>query len=735
MMRMFSARQKARRSRLKKPLKYACLTMCTALLLFGGATAFSLKPVYALYQNAESTGASTRMTDRHGTPLFITYQSRWNDHDTLKLYEMPDVLVKAFLESEDRRFYNHSGVDWKARIAAAVQNIKQGKSVRGASTLTEQIVRMITPRPRNLWSKWLEGIEAAQLERHVDKNSLLEFYLNQVPYASGRRGVEQAARYYFNRDLDTLTTREMLSLVILARAPSAYDLYKDVHKIDAPMMRLATSLKESGAISDAVFQDINIQTLSVTKPSLPVDARHFSRFALRQDDVQNKKTLMTTLDAPLQAEVQAIIDSRLKKLGTKHVTNAGAIVLDYKTGDILAWVSGGANNPDTKGGDIDPVLAPRQPGSTLKPFLYAMALEKGWTAATFINDAPVREAVGKGLHKFRNYSNTYYGNITLREALGNSLNIPAILTIQYVGVEPFFLKLKDLGFDSLTRDATVYDEGLALGNGEVSLLELVRAYAVLANNGTKAPYHYFMGQTARQKPSVIYNKDVSSIISNILSDPSARMLEFGQDSILNLPVRTAIKTGTSTDYRDAWTVGYNDRYVVGIWMGNLDRKPMKEVTGSTGPALALRSIFGVLNKDRDVKPLAPSPALLTATVCMRPQEGDGECPKRSEYFLAKTDIPATPKKSEKKLELIQPTDGLMVAYDPRIPSDKQKFRFEVTGVTDGDEIEWILNGQRLAMDSSPTYLWPVARGKQNLSVTIHGQNGPKNLPPVSFQVR
>lgn len=716
----------------KKRLKYIGGALALGAACFALATLLSLKPITKDFDTITAESRNVPVSDRFGNPLSITYQAQWNNRNARALYAMPEFLVTAFLYSEDRKFYDHGGVDWKARSGAVLQNIAQRKTVRGASTITEQVVRLINPRPRNLWSKWLEGIEATMLERHAAKPAILEFYLNQLPYASGRRGVAQAAHYYFNRDLDTLSLRETLALVILARAPSAYDLYRNAARIDAPLNRLAGQMKDTGKLSPEQFADLQNETLAPAKPSLPVDARHFARFV----QMNTQKTgLRTTLDSTLQTQVQDILDSRVKKLSPKKVANAAAIVIDHENGEILAWAVAGARDVNTKAGEIDPVTTPRQPGSTLKPFLYASALEKGWNAATIINDAPIAEAVGSGLHRFRNYSGTHYGPITLREALGNSLNIPAVLTIHYVGVEPFLDTLHRLGFDSLSRASSVYDEGLALGNGEVTLLELAHAYSTLAGRGQSRPLKFLMDDHTSARPENIYSAETSSIIGNILSDPRARTLEFGNDSILNLPVRTAAKTGTSTDYRDAWTLAYNDRYTVGLWMGNLDRTPMKEVTGSTGPALAMRSIFQILNKDRDADTLYVAPTLTEADICTRPAAADGTCPTRTEYFAAgKNDVPAPAKTSP--LELVRPTQGLMMAYDPRIPAAHQKFRFELAGLQDGDEVEWILNGQSLARAASPRYLWPLEKGRQRLEVTIHAKNGvPRSLSPVDFTVR
>lgn len=719
----------------KKPLRVALYSSLAALTVFGAATIIGLKPVTGSFASITADSRNVAVTDRMGRPLSVTYHTQWNSSGVVPLYAVPALLKDAFVFSEDRKFFDHYGVDWHARGAALWQNIESRRTVRGASTITEQVVRMINPRPRTLWSKWLEGIEAMILERRVSKATILEFYLNQIPYAAHRRGVAQAARYYFDRDLETLSPREILSLVILARAPSAYDLYKNPGRIDASLARLATQLNDNGKISAAQIDDLGAEEIITIKPSPLVDARHFARYASLHS---NGESLRSTLNSTLQQQVQSIIDARLQALKGKNANNAAALIVDHETGQILSWVVGGAGIDTTPGREIDTVLTPRQPGSTLKPFLYAMALEKKWTAATIINDAPIAEAVGSGLHRFRNYSNTHYGPLTLREALGNSLNIPAILTINYVGTDDFLSRLHELGFESLTRGSQIYDEGLALGNGEVTLLELTRAYAALARAGQYRDLTFSMDDTTARPARRVYSPESSSLIGNILSDPYARSLEFGRGSLLNFPTRTAAKTGTSTDYRDAWALAYNDRYTVGLWMGNLDRTPMKDVTGSTGPALALRSIFQILNKGRDTKKLYLSPALVERTACTRPMDETGDCPRRSEWFIAGTENndDAPLKTARRKIELVRPTNGLMVAYDPRIPADHQKFRFEVSGLSSGQTTQWILNGATLDGGQDGTLLWTVTRGTHRLAVIVEEiDGGTAPLAPVEFVVK
>ena len=689
-------------------------------------TALSLAPITTLYRHVDAEQQVLQAFDRNGTPLSFHYHARWNTSDRLPLYRFPPLLVEAMLHSEDKRFYAHQGIDWRARASALVTNLRRGERVRGASSITEQIVRMLHPRPRSLWAKWREGFEAMRLEASVSKESLLEFYLNQVPYASGRRGVVQAARFYFGRDLDTLSTQEILALVVLVRAPSSYDLHQHPGRIHNAVARLAAQLLPA---DDAAR--VAGDPLILGLPESPVDASHFLHYVRSQPAVGTRIQLTTSLDATLQQQLQQILDQRVSQLADKKVRHGAAIVIDHSNNAILAWVVAGEDT------DIDILTTPRQPGSAMKPFLYAAALDKGWTAATTIDDSPIREAIGTGLHRFRNYSQRYHGMVTVREALGNSLNIPALLTIRFVTPVRYLSLLHALGFASLGANIELYDEGLALGAGEVTPLELATAYSTLARGGMYRPAAFLLDDAARlAEGTQVFTPEAAAIIGNILSDPWARALEFGRASILTLPVQTAVKTGTSTDYRDAWAAGYNYRHTVVVWMGNLDRSPMDGVTGSTGPALALRSIFAELTRDKDTHGLPMPRTLETHTVCIDAKETP-PCATREEYFIRGSFVPENPQpQTPDTLELVQPTHNLRIAFDPRVPADLQSFRFTLRGVPADANVRWVLNGEALAETDVPYYDWRVVRGTYILAVTIVREHGSeKTLPAVRFVVK
>lgn len=670
------------------------------------------------------------MRDRQGRPLTFSYHTHWNTSDTLPLHDAPELLQHAFVLSEDKRFFEHQGVDWIARANALWQRVRHGHFSRGgASTMTEQVVRMIHPRPRSFWSKWIEGLEALSLEMHVSKADILEFYLNQVPYAANRRGVVQAARYYFNRDADTLTTKEMLALAVLVRAPSKYDLYAGKVQIEAAIRRLADVMLANGKMDEATRHSLASYTLALEPSQLPVPAFHFVDYVRGYAASQPSSTskTLTTLDGNLQQFVQGLLENRLDALASRNISHAAALVVDHTTHEILAWVSVGARCKDThnqaSGCKIDMVTVPRQPGSALKPFLYASALEKGWTPATIIDDAPFSDTVGKGIHHFHNYSNSYYGKVTLRTALGNSLNIPAVHTINYVTPERYLARLHALGFSTLRRGADFYDDGLALGNGEVSLFELVQAYAAFPNRGMFAPLRPTLYHDVPPDTRQVYSEQVASLIGHILSDPWARMLEFGRSSVLNLPTQTAAKTGTSTDYRDAWAIGYNHRYVVGIWMGNADYSPTDGITGSLGPALALRGIFNELNNNSETAPLYLSPKLVVREVCSNVEDilrHTPDCATRSEYFLADTEAEqkTAPVSTAPKITISRPANHLEMAVDPRIPSAKQAFEMRLSGAHENDEVEWTVGGKKYARTIGTRFLWPTEKGKHSVYATI-----------------
>ena len=726
-------------------LSLTCIAVGISVLVFNTVADMRPLPTSLTFDGSELR--KVQVFDRHRVPLTVTYENRWNLHFYVPLHRMPLLLQQSFVMAEDHRFYRHHGVDWLARWHALSQNLRAGKTVRGASTISEQVVRMLHPRPRTLWSRWIEGWEAARLEQAFSKADILEFYLNQIPFAARRRGVAMAAHYFFDRDLDTLSRKEMLTLAVMVRAPSRLDLHRSAKRIQRPLAVLADRMLAKGLLDMDDHRDVLAEQLIVRKGTAPVEASQFIDYifsSMPVKELQAKGFLQTTLDAELQQMVQNIVDGVVEHYKARSVKNGAVLVIDHRQHEILAWVNSGRRNQQDEGSWLDAVLVPRQPGSSLKPFLYAVALENGWTAATLIEDGPLSAAVGSGLHPYHNYSRTYYGPVRLRKALGNSLNTPALRTIRYIGTDLFLERLKDLGFESLRYHPDFYGDGLALGNGEVTLYELVRAYAALADHGRLSSLRVLMsnGTGDRFTPRQIFSDQISSLIGDILSDPDARSLEFGQGGLMRLPVQTAVKTGTSNDYRDAWALGYNFRYTVGVWMGNLDGSHTDGVSGATGPALILRSVFNELNKRNLNSPLYMSPFLVQKNICPEEKDrGSIDCARISEWFISgsepqqqmiENDVSETP-----TVSFLQPTNGLHLARDPRIPDEHESFRFALSSIPPGAEVNWFVNGARVAKTATADYLWPIASGRHQISASIH-LSKPKaviHIEPVVLYVR
>ena len=694
----------------------------------------------------DSTVSKPQLLDRHMKPITITYKNHWNMHDIVRLHEIPEFLQEAFIISEDKRFYDHHGVDWTARLHALWQNIAAMTKVRGASTISEQTVKMLHPRPRTIWTRWLEGWEAAQLEKRFRKNEIIEFYLNQVPYSAQRRGVVQAARYYFDRDLETLNQQEMMMLAVLVRAPSRLDTLKHPEAAKPAIDRLAKNMNiPIGWLSASVTQHKQTSDYAMLiRPTndRSIKASHYAKFIYAQNKTNNRK-IQTTLDLNLQNSTQQILEKRLQDLKISNVKNGAVLIVDHKTNEILSWVVAGDSNPEYPGSAIDAVTTSRQPGSTLKPLLYTMALENGFTAATLIDDSPLSESVGFGQHTYHNYSRVHYGKISLREALGNSLNIPAVKTLQKVGTGNFLKTLQTLGIKSLKNHPDIYGDGLALGNGEITLYELVQAYTTLARHGQFKPLVFSKEETGygyKENKINVFTKESTSLIANILSDPKARTREFGSSGLLNFPIQSAVKTGTSNDYRDAWAVGFNHRYTVGVWMGNMDRGSMKKITGSAGPAFVLRSVFLELNQHKQTKPLYLSPELVKTTICKETgltPSTNKTCTPFNEWFIAGTE-PTESKEIVRKVRTIriqQPSPNLKMAMDPRIPDHKEHFRFSLNQAIDDQNVKWILDGQLLAKTSDENYQWKLEKGTHELRAEIWLNNQSIETDVVKFLVK
>jgi penicillin-binding protein 1C len=723
-----------------------------ALLI--AATWVSLRDFPDELNSLAGTAVKSQVLARDGTPLSYTLENAWNTIDAVPLAAAPTLLQTAFIVAEDQHFYQHHGVDWPARGAALWLDVREGAAIRGASSITEQVVRMIHPRPRNIWSRWVEGFEAARLEALLSKTQILEFYLNQVPYTERRRGVVQAARFYFNRGLDTLSPGEQLALAVLVRSPSGMDLRHHAPRAGRALEQLADRMQQRGDLTVAQRSQVRNEPWVLDDSQAPLEASHFVSHAItvaRTGPVTAQ--IRTTLDPPIQLTAQKILDGALTGLAKRHVRDGAVLIIDHRRNEILGWVVGRAapvgGAAAAEGGGsaasgyaavgYDTVLTPRQPGSTMKPLLYALALERGWTAATMIDDAELSESVGGGLHTFHNYSHRHYGPLPLREALGNSLNILAVKTLKFVGGDAFLERLHAVGINSLSNHPEYYGDGLALGNGEVSLYEMAQAYTVLARGGRYRPLTLLANDPVPRPDMRVFTPAVATLIGNILADPEARMLEFGRG--LQFPVETAIKTGTSTDYRDAWAIAFDYQHTIAVWMGNLDGSAMAGVTGAVGPAMVLRSLFSELNRNQDTRPLALSQELILAKICRHDGRlADESCESTTEWFAPGTVPPSTGSlmaAAAPQYRLLQPTAGLQVARDPRIPAEFEALPMQIAPVPGFHRADWYVDGKLAASTTETHYPWPLQRGTHSVRALVwtDAAGGAQATEDIRFYVR
>ena len=699
------------------------------------ATWQDLMPLPQALDAPSLLGASTdsQVLARDGTPLNRSFGNAYNRTAIRALSDIPLLIRHAFLVAEDRRYWDHGGVDWLARFAALWGNLRAGAVQRGASTIGEQVARILKPRPRTYWSHWIAGWDAQRLLDKFGHARVFAFYLNQIPYAARRRGITQAARFYFGREPEALNSAEQLALAVLVRSPAHYDPRSNPDALRQAVEQLAGRMADAGLITAEQADAIRNTAFRPGHKPLQVKAGVFVAHVRRQvrERSPDQAVVHTTLDPLLQNHVQEVLRRRVKLLQDRRVHDAAALVVDNKTGAILAWATAPGGTPY----GIDPVTTPRQPGSALKPFVYALAMAQlGWQPDHVLDDSPLVELIDSGVHSYRNYSGDYYGRASLRYALGNSLNIPVVRTAQAVGVDNLLELFRKLGFTSFAHGPRYYGAAIALGDGAVSLYELVQAYATLARQGRFRPLHA-VADVRRSQGSRALPATVTSVISDILSDPGARRAEFGRNSVLNMLYPTAAKTGTSSDYHDAWTVAYDNRYTVGVWTGRLDGGATDRVTGSLGAAPVVRQIFAWLRERDPYAGLWLSPDLERVDTCE--WLGEPPCIQRSDWH-----IPTTAQQAAQppaiQVSIVRPVPDEVLAIDPRVPRASQRLRMRVR-VRHGEirRVRWQMDGELLHGQHGQQAEWQLTPGRHTVQAEVWVKNRSASVRTraVRFRVR
>jgi penicillin-binding protein 1C len=538
--------------------------------------------------------ASTEIVDRHGAPLYEALSSRGLRGRFLRADELPERLVQATLAAEDARYFRHAGIDPLAIVRAVVRDVATLSLREGGSTITQQVAKLLIDRPRSLRGKLREAMVALRLEHRLGKRDILALYLSLAPYGNQLVGARAASEAYFGCPPENLTVAQAAFLAGLPQRPSALDPYRNLEGARRRQQWVLGRMGELGRLRPDELEQARAERLQVLRERRDLVAPHFVE-RVRESLRGSPRRVETTLDAGLQARVRGILERHRARLQDHGAHNVAVAVLDNARGEWLAWEGSGGYFDPRHGGAIDGVVAPRQPGSALKPFTYALAFERGFTPASVLPDVPshFQTAEPGVLYAPRNYDGRFRGPMRARAALAGSQNVPAVWLLSQVGVPDLLRLLRRGGLTTLERTADYYGYALTIGDAEVRLDELVAAYAALSRGGLYQPPRLVRrvagADGSAEEPPLpprtrILSERAAFWVADVLADPHARAWAFGSGGSLDFPFPVAVKTGTSQSYRDNWTVGFTRAVTVGVWVGNFDRRELRNSSGVTGAA-------------------------------------------------------------------------------------------------------------------------------------------------------
>ncbi|PYJ54733.1 MAG: penicillin-binding protein 1C [Verrucomicrobia bacterium] len=641
-------------------------------------------------------------------------------------------LPRVTVALEDRRFYEHSGIDWHALAAAAARNLRSRHLVSGASTITQQLVKLATGRERRSWSRKLyEAIIAWKLEHRWSKERILAEYLNRSSYGNRRIGPEAAARAYFDKSARDLTLSEAIFLAGLPQAPTRLNPWRHPEEAGRKYARSLARLVQLGFI-DRDQEQLLAQPPKIVHADSPRLAPHFVDAVVARNPGSHG-TVRTTLDLNLQTAIERLARSHLSALNRHDITQSAVVVIENATGAIRAMV--GSENYALS--QINGAMQPRSCGSTLKPFVYLDAIDKRLlTAGSLLPDTPdaIRDEYAD--YDPQNYNRHYLGPVRLREALACSLNVPAVFTLSRLGARPAFYQLQKWGFD-FPQGLADYGAGFVLGNAETRLVDLAAAYAGLARGGTAMRAKFL---AAEHQPIVrIASTEATSIITDILCDNEARQRSFGTRSALAFEQRIAVKTGTSSGFRDTWTVGFDREHTVAVWAGNFDGRPMHDTFAVRAATPLWAAVMQeLLRRDHPLDLPVENEKLVRREIC----KATGLLPSRfspaklSELFLAGTeprDDSSDYFAADGKLllpdaysrwcasrdntigahvradfRIISPPPNARYQIDPVLPSSQQMVELSAALV---DDVQWFVNGEQISARQDARFFWQLAPGE------------------------
>ncbi len=534
-------------------------------------------------------------TDRNGKPLDGLPLARRaaltkTNSRGPSLAARAERLATATVAAEDQRFFGHIGVDPIAIGRAFVADVRAGSVVQGGSTLTQQLVKVRTRSDRSALAKIKQAVYAVRIERRLSKDQILSAYLAEAPYGGRIVGAEAASLRYFNVTAAELTWPQAAYLAALPQRPTRFNPLSNPKAALNRRNWILRRLKESRVITAGELKTFIASPVELFDARTPSLAPHYIDFLKTQKNLKTVKTVRTTLDAKLQADIEGIARRNRDELRSKNAANVAIVVLDNETGAVRAWEGSGDYFASQTGGMIDGPLVPRQTGSTIKPFIYALAYQDGMSPGDLVEDTPLRMSSGKGAFIPQNYDKTFRGIITGRVALGSSVNVPAVKLLRDLGLDRLEAELRAHRI-VLAHPAEEYGLSMALGTGEISLLDLTRAYASFARGGRTLNATFTEPAKPQTGGAQVVDEVSAFLVTDVLADNEARASSFGRSSVLKFPYPVAAKTGTSQDFHDNWVVGYTKEFTVGVWVGNFDRTPLKGATGVSGAGPVFQSVM------------------------------------------------------------------------------------------------------------------------------------------------
>ena len=649
-----------------------------------------------------------------------------------RLRAIPDRVAAATVALEDQRFWSHPGVDGLAVARAARDNLRSGTRVSGASTLAMQVARMQSPGPRTWWRKGTEALTALLLVDRWGHEGVLRRYLTLAPYGNNVHGIDYAARRYFDKPVADLSWAETAVLVSVPQAPGTRNLYRPSGRRNAAHRArwVLDRLLERGVLGradHAVALDELTGWAPPPRPIRPPAALH-PLLALERSAWPDGGLRPTTLDLALQRHVQARAREAVTRWRDRGAGNAAVIVVELPSRAVRAIVGSAGYYDDEQRGAIDYSRTLRSPGSTLKPFVYARALERG-----ILSPATVLADRTRGPDGIGNADDRYLGNLLPRQALANSRNIPAVALARQLGLDDVYGAFADLGLHDGHVPADHYGLGVAIGGMPTTLWDLATAYGALATDGELRPLS--LVPQADHRGRLVMRPDVAAWVRHALADPMARLPTFPRLGHSEYPFGVAVKTGTSEDYRDAWAFAFSERWLVGVWVGRADWQPTKGLSGYRAGASLARSVFELVQPwnetyaDHGVRPPRDWPE-----VALCPDSGaiaGPHCPVALQEWVPADSVPHhgcaahTPGRPELRpdtpptLTILTPADGTRLVRDPDVPHDHATVRLTATVEPPVDEVVWYVDGAPFAVVAAPyDARWPLVDGAHTFQIGL-----------------